>query len=93
MDITISEKAREQLKQDGSKNLRIFLKGYGWAGPTFGLAQAEPEDGDKTLTVDDMNFVVEGEVYDLVNSFEIDYYKGVFQKGYVVYANGNRGSC
>ncbi|NLN49243.1 MAG: hypothetical protein GX154_09225 [Clostridiales bacterium] len=57
------------------------------------MAQAEPEDGDKTLTVDEMNFAVEGEVYDLVNSFEIDYYKGVFQKGYVVYANGNRGSC
>lgn len=29
MDITISEKAKEQLKQDGSKNLRVFLKGYG----------------------------------------------------------------
>ncbi len=29
MKITISEKAREQLKESESKNLRIFLKGYG----------------------------------------------------------------
>ncbi len=29
MKISISEKAKEQLKQDGSKDLRVFLKGYG----------------------------------------------------------------
>lgn len=93
MKITISEKAREQLKESESKNLRIFLKGYGWAGPSFGLAQAEPEEGDKMFPVDDYSIAIEEDVSDLVSGFEIDYYKGVFQKGYVVYANGNRGSC
>lgn len=29
MKISISEKAKEQLRQSGAKNLKIILKGYG----------------------------------------------------------------
>lgn len=93
MNITISEKAKKQLELEKAKHLKIFLQGYGWAGPTFGLAQVEPEEGDKIISVDNLDFIVEDEISDLVNSFEIDYYKGLFQKGYVVYANGKKGSC
>lgn len=57
------------------------------------MAQGEPEEGDKIFSLDDINFAVEKDISDMVNSFEIDYYKNLFQKGYVVYANGSRGSC
>lgn len=93
MNITVSEKAMTQLQEENAKDLRIFLKGYGWAGPSFGLAQVEPEENDKIFSVDGINFAIEEDIYDLVNSFEVDYYKGLFQKGYVVYANGSKGSC
>ena len=61
--------------------------------PHLGWLSVEPEEGDKIISVDNLDFIVEDEISDLVNSFEIDYYKGLFQKGYVVYANGKKGSC
>ncbi|MGE5630767.1 MAG: hypothetical protein ACM3TR_06660 [Caulobacteraceae bacterium] len=39
------------------------------------------------------SFSVEREIADVVNFFEIDYYKGWLQKGFTVYANGARGTC
>lgn len=93
MNITISENAKKHLQESNAKDLKIYIEGYGWAGPTFGLAQVEPSEEDKIFSVDDFNFVIEEDISDLVSSFEIDYYKGLFQKGYVVYANGKRGSC
>lgn len=57
------------------------------------MAQGEPEEGDSIFPLDDFNFAIEKDISDMINSLEIDYYKGLFQKGYVVYANGSRGSC
>ena len=91
--ISVSENAKKHLNESGMKNLKIFLKGYGWAGPVFGLAQGEPGEGDSIFPLDDYNFAVEKDIADIVNNIEIDYYKGLFQKGYVVYANGSKGSC
>lgn len=57
------------------------------------MAQVEPKEGDNIFSVDGLNFVIEKDISDLVNSFQIDYYKGLFQKGYVIYANGKQGNC
>lgn len=57
------------------------------------MAQGEPEEGEAVFPVDDISFAVEKEISDLVPGFQIDYYKGLFQKGYVVYADGSKGSC
>jgi len=57
------------------------------------LAQGEPQDEEITFPVGDIEFSVEKEIADLVPGFQIDYYKGLFQKGYVVYADGSSRSC
>lgn len=57
------------------------------------MAQGEPQEGEEIFSVEDINFAVEKEISDLVPGFQIDYYKGLFQKGYVVYADGLKGSC
>lgn len=57
------------------------------------MAQVEPEEGDNIVSVDNLNFAIEKDIANIVNNFEIDYYKGLFQKGYVVYANGSRSNC
>lgn len=93
MNISISENAKKQLKESDSKNYRIVIKGYGWAGPVFGLAQGEPQEGDETYTIDNINFSVEKEIADLIPGFQIEYYKGLFQKGYAVYVDGASRSC
>lgn len=93
MNITISEAAKKQFLESDLKNYRIVLKGYGWAGPVFGLVQGEPQENDETYTVDNINFSVEKEIADLLPGIEIDYYKGLFQKGYIVYVTGSSRSC
>lgn len=93
MKISVTENAKKQLIENGIKNLKIFLKGYGWAGPIFALAPGEPEEKDNVYSLDDFNFAVEKDISNMINNFEIDYYKGLFQKGYIVYANGSKGSC
>jgi Fe-S cluster assembly iron-binding protein IscA len=57
------------------------------------LAQGEPQAGDVTVEKDGRVFSVEREVADVVNYFEIDYYKGWLRKGFVIYVNGSKGSC
>lgn len=59
----------------------------------FGLTQGESQEGDVSVKVGDMNFHVEEEFAGVINFFEIDYYKGWLQKGFVVNANGVRGTC
>lgn len=93
MDIRVTEKASNELDKMNAKNLKIVLQGYGWSGPYFGLAQGEPQADDITTVVGDRTFLVEKEIADIVKFFEIDYYKGWLQKGFVVYANGSRGAC
>ena len=93
MKITISEEAREQLTAEGAKDLKIMLRGYGWAGPVFGLAQAEPAEGDNVVSQDGFNVAVEENLADMINSFQIDYRKGLLRKGFVVFADGSSGDC
>ncbi|MGI5998758.1 MAG: hypothetical protein ACOX89_08865 [Lutispora sp.] len=57
------------------------------------MAQGEPQEGDETYTIDNINFSVEKEIADLIPGFQIEYYKGLFQKGYAVYVDGASRSC
>lgn len=93
MDIRITEKAAAELNKIDSKSFRIEIRGYGWSGPYFGLAQGEPQAGEVTVEKDGMNFSAERELADVVNYFEIDYYKGWMRKDFVIYANGSKSSC
>mgnify|MGYP003798357893 CR=1 FL=1 len=93
MKISISEAAREQLKENEGMNLKILLRGYGWGGPVFGVAQVEPEEEDKIVNVDGFDVAVEPGLDGIVNNFQIDYRRGLFQKGFVVYADGSSGEC
>lgn len=57
------------------------------------MAQGEPQEEDKTYTVDNINFSVEKEIADLIPGFQIEYYRGLFQRGYAVYVDGASRSC
>lgn len=93
MNITITETAKKHFMESDSKNYRIILKGYGWAGPVFGLVQGEPQDNEEIYTVDNINFSIEKGMADLLPGIEIDYHNGLLQKGYVVYVTGSSRSC
>jgi len=93
MDIRITENAAVELNSINSKNFRIEIQGYGWAGPYFGLAQGEPKAGEVIVEKDGKIFSVEKEIADAVNYLEVDYYKGWLRKGFVINVNGSKSSC
>lgn len=54
------------------------------------LVQDEPQEDDVVTQIGDKNFIVLDEIAEVVDLFEIDYYKGWFRKGFVIYPNGKK---
>lgn len=91
MDVKLTDKAKAALKEMNTDSFKIEVVGDGWAGPVFGLVQGEPTEYDSVINADGMKFAVESIYDDVIDYFDVDYYQGVFRKGFVVYANGARG--
>lgn len=74
--INISENAGKELESyfaDKEKGtIRIYLSPGGWSGPRLALALDEPNDDDKTFTVNDFYFCINGELLEQVKSISID---------------------
>ena len=99
MNINISEKAQEaihkQLEKKEDNYLRIFIQGFGWGGPRFGIAldKAKDEANDYIKKVNNINIVVEKSLLDQFNGFTINYSSSWFNKGFTVFPNSGRSSC
>lgn len=93
MKLNITKTAMEQIINSGIKSLKVFISGFGWAGPTFALAQGEPENGDFIEEINGIKIIVEKETSEAVHALNIDYTNGWLRKGFTVYADGFRGGC
>lgn len=101
MSINISQKAEEMLKKQledkNTKNpfLRIFVKGFGWGGPTFGIALEGSKDDEKDHyeEINGFRILVEKDVLDQYKSFNIDYADSWFGKGFKINAGTGGSSC
>lgn len=75
--INISDAAytefRELLTANDIKetDVRIALAGFGCSGPRFGLMVDEPTENDVTETVKELNFIVEKELVEEYEGFNI----------------------
>ena len=94
MKVTItsraSEKLKEMIQKNGQvhKNVRILMTGIGWGGPRFGIALDEQKNNDKKHQVENLDFVVEQELADYINTLKIDYRDFFLNRGFQVYADG-----
>lgn len=78
----ITDEARDFIKQvlvQNSKNgIRLYFSGYGWGGPSIGLALDEPELEDKLLFINEIQVALDRDLeeytVDLVLDF--DHYRG-----------------
>lgn len=52
-------------------NVRIALAGFGCSGPRFGLMVDDPTENDVTEMVNDLNFIVEKELVEEYEGFNI----------------------
>lgn len=53
----------------------------------YSLVQDEPQDNDVITQVGDRKFLVQDDIANDVNSFEIDYHNGWIRKAFVVFPN------
>lgn len=99
MKINITEKAQEELKKildkrkEVSKSVRIYLAGFGWGGPSFGLALDEQKDNDEVKEVEGFKILVDKDLTLSFNEFHIDYVNSWLRNGFQVYADGMSSSC
>lgn len=89
MVVKLTDKAKEKLREllttkENAKMLRLYVVGYGWGGPSFGMALDEPKDGDIELEVDGFNFLVEDSLSGVYDAFSVDYSDSWLRKGFVV---------
>lgn len=99
MKINVTEKAKDELKKILSdkdttgKRLRLYIAGFGWGGPSFGLALDEQKENDIKSTVGDFEFIVDEDTTNQYNEFTVDFVKDWLRKGFRISANGNSGNC
>lgn len=94
MKIEITNEAKSEIakvmanEKNAGKLLRIYIAGYGWGGPSFGLSLDEAKDEDIEINVDDNKFIVEDVVAENFESFTVDFSDNWLKRGFSVYPNG-----
>lgn len=93
MKINLTNKAKEELikirkEKQTDKPLRIYIAGYGWGGPSFGIALDEHKDGDLVTQIDDLTFLLEKDFAESFDKFTVDYNDSFLRKGFTVLPDG-----
>ncbi len=98
MIIDLTTKATEELtkiveNKNTEKPLRMFIAGYGWGGPSFGLALDERKEGDVETRVNDFTFVLEEGLEESFGKFTVDYSDNWLRRGFTVIPDRAAGGC
>lgn len=99
MKISVTDKASEMIKKSikdkeiKDTNVRIYISGMGWGGPTFGIALDEQKANDFAQIYEDINYIVEKDLIEQFGSFEIDFVKGFLSKGFQVRPKVGGSNC
>lgn len=99
MQINITDVAKQELKKildhkKTDKLLRLYITGYGWGGPSFGIALDELKEGDEEIKIDNFNFIVGDELTDTYGKFTIDYSDNWMRRGFsIIPDRGGSSSC
>ena len=98
MKINLTEKAQEELKKvlkskDNGKFVRIYIAGFGWGGPSFGLALDELKEGDSKVEAGEFTFILEEHLVEAFKGFIIDYTNNWLRRGFFVTADREGSNC
>lgn len=98
MIIDLTDKATEELtkiveSKKTEKPLRIYIAGYGWGGPSFGLALDERKDGDFETKVGNFTFLIENGLEESFGKFTVDYSDNWLRRGFTVIPDRAVGGC
>lgn len=89
MIIEITDEAKQELDQilkpaDAGKGLKIYVAGYAWSGPSFGMALEEPAEDDFKIEVDGYNFLIADGLEEAYDKFIVSYSNSPLRKGFTI---------
>lgn len=99
MKIMITDKAKDMInktlneKDIKESNVRLYIKGVGWGGPTFGIALDEQKPVDYNEKIENINYIVEKDLLEKYGGFKIDYTNGWLYKGFKIMPMNGGSSC
>lgn len=99
MVFKVTEEAKKELintletRKNTAMNFRVFVRGIGWGGPVFGIALDEQKENDYTEDFGNGKLMVEKDLKDQFKTFEIDFMKNFFSKGFVVRSQYGGSRC
>lgn len=99
MNIKLTDIAQEELKKvvdsrkNTNKDLRIYIQGMGWGGPSFGIALDEPKDEDQVIEIDNLKFLLDRDMVNNFSEFIIDYSNNWLRRGFYVTADRGGSQC
>lgn len=101
MTFNVTDKAYEEIinvietrSNKDTVGVRVYIKGIGWGGPTFGVALDESTENDFIEELNGVKYFVEDQLLNQFKSFTIDYSNSFWSgKGFVVRAQYGGSSC
>lgn len=96
MKINITEKAKtmleEQLQEHDltDKGLRIYIAGFGWSGPSYGIALDELKEDDYIEDMGSFKAIMYNDLLKNIEELKVDYVEDYRGKGFTI-STGNGG--
>lgn len=82
MNINFDDNTKNVLKDNLNKKnkdaVRFLVKGFGWAGPTFGVVLDEQHENDVVNIIDGIKFVAEDEIAYMFEDVNLIYKKSIW---------------
>ncbi len=87
-------KALVEQQKDQPANVRVYIAGMGWGGPSFGLTLDELKDGEDLVdTTNDVKFIMAKEIYDQIGDVVVELTAGGYMVKPVNQQESACGSC
>lgn len=80
----LSQYLKEKEVDTKSAAIRVYVAGFGWGGPSLGLALDEPKEDDKIFEYDDFKVVVNENELDNIGNIEVDFRESRYGSGFTV---------
>lgn len=78
---------------DQPSNIRIYIAGMGWGGPSFGLTLDELSDTDVVDDTNDVKFIMSEDIYDQIGDVIVELTGGGYLVKPVEQGESACGSC
>ena len=79
--------------EDKPNNVRVYVAGMGWSGPSFGLALDELKEEDLKFEADGISFIMEKDLFDTFGDIKIEQTPRGFIVAPVAPQESGCGSC